>query len=381
MSETAGPTTPLVVYEDGHVDPPLSHVMVGLPELALLLGFVLLVAQALRARRRGRDAEAALDPEAPLRAGETFVVGTVELAREAPCAVRVRIEQAGTETHTKSGWTHRWAEYDRETEAHPFYLRHPSGERIRVEPGAEPLLVDAVDAWEQTGTLLRTGVAELSPGERCIGEGLLERAPDPERRDGDRGYRDMAQGWVLRPAEGERLHLSTEPLGRRHRLRFRGLLKAAVIGLGIALGAQLFVGTYLARLFVGERIRAEVESKRHYTTRTSRGGTNQHWEVVARWPVSEPQVRGWERYAGDLDELDWQRAREGRPIWVRHVEGSELARGFGAGSSVPLVLYALFLLAAFVTLGIWGGALRHRRWYEGKLVHTGSGRLPAPEAA
>src|SRR5262245_46714252 len=115
--------------------------------LALTVGSLvaILIARA-RSRRRARAADSAFDASAPLGTGPSFVAGVVEHSRGADVAVKVVVELRGREWKTAKGRTvHCWEEVRRRTSALPFYLRHASGERVRVEPGNEPVLVDALD--------------------------------------------------------------------------------------------------------------------------------------------------------------------------------------------------------------------------------------------
>jgi len=134
----------------------------------------------LRYRRRAAKAEAAFDPDAPLDPGEAIVLGTVEHARGEETAVRVEITQDGTESESSGSWSHSWSERERRLQVRPFYLRHGSGRRIRVEPPGRVLLVDDMDGCIRVNLAERIRVAELTPGEKVFAHGVLTATPDPE---------------------------------------------------------------------------------------------------------------------------------------------------------------------------------------------------------
>jgi hypothetical protein len=177
--------------------------VVGVLMVLILVGIALAWAWGGRRRslRRARQAGEALAGSSPLAVGATFVAGTVELAIDGPGAVRVEVDQSAREITGRDGrpLSHIWNETARRVVAHPFYLRHTSGERVRVEPGVQPLLIDTLDRtwyWQHDR---RTLAAELTAGERAVVEGVVQRDADPEVRGGGAGYRDAARaGWVVR---------------------------------------------------------------------------------------------------------------------------------------------------------------------------------------
>lgn len=118
---------------EGHLDPAasalLSPIVLGSYALLLVVAIVL----CLRYRRRAARAEAAFDPTAPLEPGEALLLGTVEHAHGEETAVRVEVTQEGSESESSGAWSHTWTERERLVRGRPFYLRHASDRRIRVE--------------------------------------------------------------------------------------------------------------------------------------------------------------------------------------------------------------------------------------------------------
>jgi hypothetical protein len=196
----------------GKLEPISSMLLVYGTGGVLALG---LVATALvvhaHQKKRGRQAERAFTCEnSALEAGQAAVRGTVEFAAGSDSAFRVEIEQEGSESRVENGWACSWTERSREVSARAFYLRLPSGERVRVEPGRDTLLMDDLTATRQTGPTSRLRIAELEQGEQVVASGHLERDLDPESREG--GYRRQGVGWVMRAPATGRLVLSSKPL-------------------------------------------------------------------------------------------------------------------------------------------------------------------------
>lgn len=367
------------VYADNHLAPGLTRLaLLALDTSLVALWFYCLV-QLLVARDAERAASAAHDPTTPLEEGARFVAGTVEFARDERIAVRVTIDQVGEEHHgSKGSVSHRWTETDRETEVRPFYLRHASGARVRVEPEhAEVLLVDALDQEHWTSTHTRRRRAVLSAGEHAIVEGELVRGPDPE--DAGEGYRSSNVGWVLRPRDAT-INISAEDLGRRHALRrwafFRALFIVPLLG-ALALLPTL---TAHARLVGGEDTLADFVQRIAWTTRNNKGRESQHY--AARFVFRD----GTETHTIEVDRSDYESLPEQRgasedgprAIWVRRVQSMPIALSLGSGATLNAWLFLLSALGlGGVGYFVWK---RHtyRRWYERALEESHGGRLPKP---
>ncbi|MBL8678148.1 MAG: hypothetical protein JNK05_03240 [Myxococcales bacterium] len=367
------------VYADNHLAPGLTRLaLLALDTTLLALWFYCLV-QLLLARSAARAANAAHDPATPLEEGARFVAGTVELARHERIAVRVTIKQVGVEHHgSKGSVNHRWTETSRDTEARPFYLRHASGARVRVEPAnSQVLLVDALDQEHWTSTHTRQRRAVLSAGERAIVEGELVRGPDPEASG--EGYRGSAAGWVLRPRDGA-VNISAEDLGRRHTLRGRAFFKALFIVPVLGALALLPTLTAHARLVAGQDTLADYVQRATWTTRNNKGHVTHHY--AARFALRDTG----ETHTIEVDRSDYESLPDSRgfneegpqTIWVRRVPSMPVALCLGAGATLSAWLLALSALGlGGVGYFVWK---RHtyRRWYERTLVESHSGHLPEP---
>lgn len=367
------------VWAEFHIDPPLASALNLLLVLAFLGTFVFIAMKYLEEVRAQRAAEdsARRKTARPLHPGPTIVFGVVELAKGQDVAVQVDIVQHGTETRTKNGYSHRWTEILRNVSAHEFYLRREDGSRIRVKPGSDPLLVDAVDKMSWTKRDERTRSVKLEDGEEAYVEGVLHRAHDPEAERESAGYRMAGrQGWSMEAPIGKRLHISTESLGHRHRLRARAHLWSGVWALVLGSIAALSMYTFGLRYFEGRNELAEITRHYHWVSRDSKGNRHHHWQLDYRF--LDPLVAGTGTFNEEVDDDDYALVRDGETVWVRLVPGSDSATSLGRGSSMSHWLFLIALVALLTLIGRVSYVLGSRRWYEGKLIDSGNGRLPDP---
>lgn len=363
-------------HADDHIDPPFSHFWVwGLAVVFMYYIFRSAIDLA-KFRRMARDADAAVNPEAPLAAGARFLCGRVEYAEGESKAIAVHVQQHGTESQSKNGWSHRWTETKRTVHAHPFYVRRPNGERVRVEPGEHPLLIDKPDqmVWKQRTQ--RTRIATLAPGEEIIIQGVLARGHDPESRDVT-AYRNAGHGWVMTPARGERMEVSAEKLGERHRKRARAFGWAIFYLLCVSAVINLFFWPYHIRFFRGKDTCAEVTWKNTFVSIDSKGRRSTHYKVNVR-----AEAPGTPHFVRELDDSDWEQVEVGTVLGFRHVPQWVSMSDLGLGTSTHIISIIAALLLGLGGPGIYAGTRDYRRWYEGNLTDSGSGRLPlsAPEA-
>jgi hypothetical protein len=251
-------------------------------------------------------------------------------------------------------------------------VRRPNGERVRVEPGANPLLVDKPDRMIWKKKELRTRIAALTANEEVIVEGVLARGHDPESHQAS-DYRTSGQGWIVTPAHGERLHVSAEKLGERHRKRARGFI-GAIASLTVVLGfVNLMFFYYQTRLLLGEDTCADVIGKDVTISRDSKGRTTTHYKLYLR--VATPDQP---RLTRELDRSDWDQVQQGTVLAFRHVPTVQSASTPGWSSSTHVSPIIFAIVATLIGAGIYSATKNHRRWYEGKLEDSGSGKLPDP---
>jgi hypothetical protein len=366
----------------------LSHARATSPETARLadgvgliaLGALLVAALILRSIHRRRAAlakRAAAIGDERLRPGPTVLAGRIADDGEG-AAFTVEVEQVGREREQRGGWAHRWIEQRRTVAARPFYLVRPDGERVRVEPDQQALLIAKLDEPQQLSPTWRRRRATLQPGAEVHVAGELTRGPDPQAG----GYREGGVGWVLVPPSAGRMVLSAEPLDAPHRRRaghYRNLALAIVGLLGIG-HAAMFLRYDLLRLD-GRVVTARVVDE---TTMQVRGkslwgpGTTitTHYLVHAAF---EDQA-GVHPLSDEVSKQFWLRLKG--PSAVREVpfvvsRGWPSVHQVGYEPSENGLILALFSILVLVFAGLCAVTLRSTRpWYERKrFVESGAGRL------
>jgi hypothetical protein len=366
------------IYTNNHASPGLSAVLILLLVVALGAMWLFSLWQWALARRSAAAAKVEFEQQSALREGARFVSGKVEYADGESIAVRVTITQHGSEERGKHP-SHRWTEVERRVEARPFYLRLDSGERVLVDTtNANVLLVDKLDQMHWVEKWRRQKRAQLHAGERAFAEGILRKRLDPNTAG--MGYRDVGTRWVLMPRAG-RIHVSTEDVSQRHKLRARAFAWAMVLLPLWAMVALLPVFPYFARLTNGRDELAVYLGRFHYMTRTNKG-TKHEW--VARFMTE----RGYG--AVEVDKSDYDRVLPAndlvtsgvrRTIWVRVVDGSPKLTTLGRGNTVHFGWWCLSL-ALVCGLGAWVTKKHtHKRWYERSLDESGSGLMPEPNGS
>ncbi|XYH93260.1 hypothetical protein ACMHYB_36110 [Sorangium sp. So ce1128] len=353
-----------------HLDAWLSSLLV---EVVATAGLLALAAIALRRSRRERraaaQAEASFKPDVQLAPGEAVVMGTVEREQGADVAVRVEVEQEGTEAESSGIWSHEWTEKNRKVRVHPFYLRHASGARIRVEPNEEVMLVDALDGMILVDRTKRVRVAELVPGEEVFAVGELRRAPDPEAPT--QGYRGRAQGYLLvPPSYGRPMLLSSEPLGQRFARRAAFHLRWAVAAAVAALAFNAVFAPFHARRWLGETVDVRVTQLRE----NEEDDDNTHYEVSMR-------AADGAALSDEVSPADFFRLRGVERLKARYVPSWRSASTIGPDVTVHSAAYIALPLLGVLALAYVLRAHSTRPWYERKLVEQGSGKLPDSEPA
>jgi hypothetical protein len=352
-------------------------------QLILLAMLVVLgILGALRWVRRARAAELSFRPGAPLQPGDAVIHGTVERSASGDVAVRVEIDQEGSESESSGSWSTSWKERRRFVRVSPFYIRHASGPRIRVEPTHAVQLVDAMDGVIRVNLAKRVRVAELTPGEKVFAVGELRHDLDPEGQGG--GYRGGQHGLVMRPQL-----LSTEPLGARFRRR-AGRHRAFLYGLFfMALAPYVFFIPYLASYYNGVQGRAVVTDLKHIEETDSDGTTHTYRVFMTLTePTSLPGGLLLKRsFSDDVDHDFFVKLKTGMVLPARATFGVITSTHLGPGATFHAGLTLLLLGPVLLLAIIYGITIvQPTAWYEGKLNEGESGRLkeskpPPPEGA
>lgn len=338
-----------------------------------LVGFALLILHALRCRARedraSRVADASADINPRLTPGPAVLFGKVEYARAATSAVRVDIDQDGTEWESSGQWSHKWTEKNRRVHVEPFYIRVSRDKRIRVEPTRDVFLVDDMDGLIRVDLMKRVKFAELTPDEEIYASGELVRAQDPEIIGETSGYRSAPETLVLRPRPGESMLLSSEPLGDRYRARVR-FYTAACRGLIIAMLAfhVAFVGFHL-RTFFGETITTTITNLEHYTTKDDDDDDIHHYRV---WVETPRGVSLSDHVHGEV----FRNLKVGDEVPFRWVPwGFSTAATIGADVTVHFMGFSVVPILAIVYLVYRYTEKNSKPWYDREVNDSGSGRL------
>ncbi|AUX34239.1 MULTISPECIES: hypothetical protein [Sorangium] len=358
----------LALVSDHHLDAWLSSVLVdGVATAGLLVLAAYAIRLSLRERRAAARAEASFDPGVALAPGEAVVMGTVERAQGADVAVRIEVEQEGSETESSGVWSHEWSETDRKVRVQPFYLRHASGARVRVEPGEDVMLVDALDGMILVDRTKRVRVAELVPGEQVFAVGELRRAPDPEAPT--QGYRGVAQGFLLvPPSHGRRMLLSSEPLGQRFARRAAFHLRWAALAAFAAIAFNAAFAGFHARRWLGETVDVRVTQLREVED----GDTDHHMVTVQ-------QSEGGAVFSDEVSHAAFARLRQGDALKARHVPSWPSASAVGPDVTAHSAAWVALPLLGVLAFAYLIRAHSARPWYEKKVVDQGSGKLPDVE--
>lgn len=353
----------LMIVARGYLSPETSSFLIDVVATAgLLVVAAVGLWLALRERRAAARASATFDPGAALLPGEAVVMGTVEREEGASVAVRVELEQEGTESESSGVWTHRWTETNRKVHIHPFYIRHASGSRIRVEPDEDVMLVDAMDGMIWVDLTKRVRVAELLPGEKVYVSGELRRAPDPE--GASRGYRARSEGYLLVPPRGRRMLISSEPLGERFERRARFHLRWAAYAVAALMAFNALFAPFHARRWAGTTVDVEVTRLHQYKD----SDDDDRFDVTVR---SEDGYV----FSNGVSRVDFARLREGNVIKARYVPAWRFASVIGPVATATEFAYgAVVLLAGFIFVYVRRTRLT-RPWYDDKLIEQGKGRL------
>jgi hypothetical protein len=370
-----------------------SAISVGL--LGVVASFSLLfvaVGLLFEAARRARAAKVA-ETEAEKRKlapGYAIVHGQVETGDALP-AVSVRIRQAGREYNVKNELKHVWTEFSRDVDARPFSLLLASGERVKVLPGEDVLLVDLLGVGpivsEPTETLrgvksltkttsVRTRTAELTPKDFAYACGRLVPPSSAV------AYRTAEEGYTLHPPSRGKMLLSAEPLEERFQRRARFHVRWVLGCVAAVLFTNLVTfGPYWLGFFWGRPLAGHVMDARTWST-GSKNGPVQHYAVDA---IVMLDGAGFD-VTSETNREFYDR------IEAAHANGASvpvpfvlmpLGRAPIIGTEVTVSSGALAFTAAlltFVSFIYFAHTRSTAPWYEKKrLVDAGKGPLGAPD--
>jgi hypothetical protein len=361
----------------GQLSPGASLFLVFLVLATLAVALLAAIFWAIVQKRRGAQALASVTSSALPARGSVVVHGVVETEDPERPAITVTLWERGEEQKTKHGWRQTWTEERREARVEPFYLKPTTGgTRVRVEPGDDVLLVDALEPGEPGNP--RTRRARLTDGETAFVSGVIGRGPHArgDAREASAYRGGPLEGPVLRSGR-DRMLVSTEPLdGRYVRQANVHRLFSAIFGVALLLSSMVLYRSTLAIELFGKTVDAEVVSSRTWTTK-GRGGVTRHYALTARYQDA----------AGRTVELqDDVNADTYRRYEAKQLPRQTFAVAFdnpalcnvgerptvGVASAIaPIIVTVLLLLMYFGTLR------RAREWYDQpRVVTTAQGRLP-----
>lgn len=359
--------------------------MPGFPSLvavvltSLVLAGIAIYARTMarRQRYRGWVAERSIaKPDEPLAVGYVVLSGAVELEGEEP-AITVSIEQHGVETKMKHGWSTTWTEARRTVDARPFYLALPTGERVRVEPDPDVMLVDDLDVVERRGADRIVRAAKLTAGEQATVSGQLTRGFNPRAQQ--TGYRQAEGGYILVPAEGERMLVSAEPLADRYVRRASAHQSFSVLfAAAFALATVFLYGTFHLHALSGRPAQAE-RPEATETSYNTKNGRRVAYNVAYSARDGDRVIRESEEVTYPL----YAYVRDARAVGAQPAVPISVAWGGNtriAGSRTPTVAVwrvALVVGATFLlVLVYWSRVTNALRWYDkDQVVHVQKGRL------
>jgi hypothetical protein len=331
--------------------------------------------------RRAADALASMKRGALPARGAAVLHGVVETEDPERPAITVTLSEQGEEHEVKDGWVHTWTEIGREVHVEPFYLKLTKGGTIvRVEPGDDVFLVDALEPFE--GGNPRKRRARLTSGETAyvsgvVGPGFHARVDAREggARDASAYRGGAASGLVLRSGR-DRMLVSTEPLdGRFTRLAKAHRAFTIVLGVALAVASTLAYGPAIAMLLLGKTVDAEVTGGRTWTT-TSKGTKKQHFGVTARYLDAQGRVVQLEGEVNADVYARWKAKMLPRQTFLVAFD-SPWASTVGDRPTIdPVTAVVPPFLVMFILL-LYGATVRGaREWYDQEIVKTrGQGRL------
>jgi hypothetical protein len=354
------------VIEDSALSPYWSVVCVYGMGLVLPLALVTVALGVRRARLVHARVAGELGGPSVLAPGEAVVRGTVELAEGENRALRLEVDQHGTESESSGTWSQTWTETRRRLEVRPFYLRTSGGARVRVLAGDDPRLMDSLDGKILVNRTERTCVAELTPREVVTAFGELVKARDPEAVPS--GYRSASVGWVLQPPSGARMLLSSYPIDRPFIESARRILRHVFLVLAlVGAGHAALVGYHL-RVAFGQTEDVSVTSAWQIENKSDDGIEIEH-QVTVVFPAGRSVTHG-------VTPESFVHAASERSIRVLRdpVLGSVQ---FGAHPTADFWAGILAAFAVLFTLLLGASDRPDAKWYtKAKLVDSESGRLP-----
>lgn len=324
-------------------------------------GFLLLILVALVAHLRHRRRAARLAARVPVTelspSDEALVYGTVEAGADVT-PVTVEITQRLRPNPESPERRKAWLESARKVTGHPFHLRLPTGQRIRVEPDANTVLIDPTLEMIEGDSDTRVRRAELRDGAEAHVLGAIVKTSDPEA-----GFRG-GSALVMRP--GPTMVVSTVGLGYSARMRARQYAWATAAACLFGATSLLLLG-YFRMLYSGVTVEAEVTQLRVVSTPKDDGGATSDRIVQLR--IASGQPHAGHVFEQEIWESDYGRLKRGMVVPARLIVGVPDSARLGGRASFWIVFVIPVFIGLILAAAVVG--LTSRRpagWWEPPLT-------------
>lgn len=353
-----------------HLGPVVSAILIyGFGVVVFALMFFYVWRRRAHELRDARAADISAEADVEWKPGPVVLFGAVEYAQGASAAVRVDVDQEGSESENSGVWSHSWTESNRRVHIEPFYLKVFPDKRIRVEPTRDVYLVDEMDGMIRVDLKSRTRFAQLTPDEHIYAVGELVRAHDPEAPGASGGYRSSKDAFVLRPRGRESMLLSSEPLGKRYRARAEFYASSMGWFAGVCIVFHLTMMNYHLRQLSGETITATISKLDHYTTTDDEGDTTDHYRVIAKVPSGQ-------EVSDHVGFSDFMALKKGQQVpFVCVAGGSSDASTIGPDLTAHFMALGVVPLVWIVWAAFRGVERDRKPWYERKVNDSDDGKL------
>ncbi len=334
--------------------------------MTLLFAFSLM--RFLAYRHRCLRSEAIEQGPIELCEGPIVIGGCVETDDGGP-AIRIEIDQAGTEQKHKNTWSHVWRETARRVHVRPFCVRLDNDQRVLVIPDEKVKIVDDMQT-ESSKNNTRLRVSEVSSGERVWIRGILSR----EGRDGGSvtAYRGGEAPFVLRRSRFEPVDVSSGTLTTRY-ARWRRFYRASAITFAVLLTLTHVVAfsSYYMQCVFGRVETATITGTSTYVT-TSKSSKTTHY-------VIEAKLADGTKLKDEVASSIYVAARDKKIVQVpfRYIPFARFIHSIGVSAVASTGWIVVVLMVAMVATIVLALVRRSSvAWYEQRrVVESRSGRL------
>ncbi|MBL8677530.1 MAG: hypothetical protein JNK05_00075 [Myxococcales bacterium] len=375
------PTDLPVARAPYHLGGSLSLVLVSLLVAALFALVLFCIVERRRATLRAHRERQAHTINSPLSKGPATVRGTVVLDPREPFAVQATITQDVVVIEPARN-TREWREVSRSIESQSFKLQTTTGEIIEVETDeATVFLYASLREREWLEPKRRRFRATVRAGDTVSVRGRLR----PRASSNENTYRTTAVAWTLGP-DNHRLEVVADEPGHRDAMRARAFARTALALIVVAAPLALApMATYFVRAARG-RVETAEYAGRTGSINASAGkkprlivfgdvaGSTLSLDVEAEdfraFDAFEQRARVAFQPVRALWAMEDSAVRDARPtLRVYYVADAPSLSVIGPRNTTNGLCFALSAVIVFAIATRVAKVHRHRRWYEGPLVH------------